>query len=131
MAKTLIEFIASKITANAQPASKAAAAGGFYQSSNNGGAGMIGQYYSYIEGDARNKAMSVPTVSRARDLMASVIGCMDLKMYNEIWNGDEMEKMPFSSSKSMESLREIQPSKWMKQSAPRKTTWNHVQTLTL
>jgi hypothetical protein len=98
MAKTLIEFIASKITANAnaQPASKAAAAGGFYQSSNNGGAGMIGQYYSYIEGEARNKAMSVPTVSRARDLMASVIGCMNLKMYNEIWNGNEMEKLPLA-----------------------------------
>jgi hypothetical protein len=96
MAKTLIEFIASKITANAQPASKAAAAGGYYQSSNNGGAGMIGQYYSYIEGEARNKAMSVPTVSRARDLMASVIGCMNLKMYNEIWNGNEMEKLPLA-----------------------------------
>ena len=98
MAKTLIEFIADKITktANAQPASKAAAAGSYYQSSNNGGAGMIGQYYSYVEGDARNKAMSVPTVSRARDLMASVIGCMGLKMYNEIWNGDEMEKLPIA-----------------------------------
>jgi hypothetical protein len=98
MAKTLIEFIASKITANAnaQPASKAAAAGGYYQSSNNGGAGMIGQYYSYIEGEARNKAMSVPTVSRARDLMASVIGTMNLKMYSEMWNGDEMEKMPLA-----------------------------------
>ena len=98
MAKTLIEFIADKInkTATAQPATKAAASGSYYQSSNNGGAGMIGQYYSYIEGDARNKAMSVPTVSRARDLMASVIGCMGLKMYNEIWNGDEMEKMPLA-----------------------------------
>jgi hypothetical protein len=98
MAKTLIEFIASKITANAnaQPASKAAAAGGFYQSSNNGGAGMIGQYYSYIEGEARNKAMSVPTVSRARDLMASVIGTMNLKMYSEMWNGNEMEKLPLA-----------------------------------
>jgi len=98
MAKTLIEFIADKITANAnaQPPTKAAASGSYYQSSNNGGAGMIGQYYSYIEGDARNKAMSVPTVSRARDLMASVIGCMGLKMYNEIWNGDEMEKMPLA-----------------------------------
>jgi len=98
MAKTLIEFIAGKITANAdaQPASKAAAAGGYYQSSNNGGSGMIGKYYSYIEGEARNRAMSVPTVSRARDLMASVIGCMPLKMYNEIWNGDEMEKMPLA-----------------------------------
>lgn len=76
---------------------KAAAAGGYYTNSvNNGGAQMIGQYYSYIEGDARNRAMSVPTVSRARDLMASVIGCMQLKMYNEIWNGDEMEKVPLA-----------------------------------
>jgi hypothetical protein len=108
MAKTLIEFIASKITANAnaQPASKAAAAGGYYQSSNNGGAGMIGQYYSYIEGEARNKAMSVPTVSRARDLMASVIGTMNLKMYSEMWNGDEMEKMPLAPRSW---LRKIDP----------------------
>jgi len=98
MAKTLIEFIADKITktANAQPASKAAAAGNYYQSSNNGGAGMIGQYYSYIEGDARNRAISVPTISRARDLMASVLGCMSLKMYNEIWNGNKMEKLPLA-----------------------------------
>ena len=96
MAKTLIEFIADKITktANAQPASKAAASGSYYQSSNNGGAGMIGTYYSYVEGESRNKAMSVPTVSRARDLMASVIGCMSLKQFSLIWNGDEMEKLP-------------------------------------
>jgi len=60
------------------------------------GANMIGQYYSYIEGNARNTAMSVPTISRARDLMASVIGCMNLKMYNEIWNGQTMEKLPLA-----------------------------------
>ncbi|MFZ9786707.1 MAG: hypothetical protein ACO3DV_09705, partial [Ilumatobacteraceae bacterium] len=58
---------------------KAAAAGGGYYSANTAGMNMIGQYYSYVEGDARNRAMSVPTVSRARDLMASVIGCMQLK----------------------------------------------------
>jgi len=76
---------------------KAAAAGGYYTNSvNNGGAQMIGQYYSYIEGDARNRAMSVATISRSRDLMASVLGCMNLKMYNEIWNGDEMEKVPLA-----------------------------------
>jgi hypothetical protein len=76
---------------------KAAAAGGYYSNSvNNGGANMVGQYYSYVEGDARNRAMSVPTVSRARDLMASVIGCMNLKMYTEMWNGEEMEKMPLA-----------------------------------
>ena len=87
----------SKAAISPQP-SKAAAAGSgsYYQSANNGGANMIGQYYSYIEGPARNRAMSVPTVSRARDLMASVIGCMSLKMYTEMWNGSEMEKMPLA-----------------------------------
>ena len=82
----------TKAAISPQP-TKAAAAGGIYQSVNNGGAGMIGQYYSYVEGDARNRAMSVPTISRARDLMASVLGCMQLKMYNEIWNGNELEKI--------------------------------------
>ena len=76
---------------------KAAAAGGYYSNSvNNGGANMVGQYYAYVEGDARHRAMSVPTVSRARDLMASVIGCLNLKMYTEMWNGEEMEKMPLA-----------------------------------
>ena len=77
---------------------KAAAAGGAYmaQNTSNVGASMIGTYYSYVEGEARNRAMSVPTISRARDLMASVIGCMNLKMYNEIWNGNEMEKLPIA-----------------------------------
>ena len=83
------------------PPQKAAAAGTGYTgpyapSSNNGGAAMVGVYYNYTEGEARNAAMSVPTVSRARDLIASVIGCMPLRMYNEMWNGDEMEKMPLA-----------------------------------
>lgn len=86
---------------------KAAAAGGQYYSANTAGVGMIGQYYSYSEGEARNRAMSVPTVSRARDLMASVIGCMNLKMYNEMWNGQEMEKMPLAPRTW---LRRIDPS---------------------
>ncbi|NDA97188.1 MAG: hypothetical protein EBY08_04800, partial [Actinobacteria bacterium] len=76
----------NKAAISPQP-TKAAAAGGasYYTNSvNNGGAQMIGQYYSYIEGPARNRAMSVPTISRARDLMASVVACMQLKMYNEI-----------------------------------------------
>ena len=45
MAKTLIEYVASKITGQAKPPQKAAAAGGMYQSANNGGANMIGTYY--------------------------------------------------------------------------------------
>ena len=74
---------------------KAAAAGNGYNG-NNAGLPMIGSYFSYIEGDARNRAISVPTISRARDLMASVIGCMNLRMYTEMWNGEEMEKMPLA-----------------------------------
>ena len=87
----------NKAAISPQP-TKAAAAGGLYMSpnTNNTGAALIGTYYSYVEGTARNRAMSVPTISRARDLMASVIGCMNLKMYTEIWNGNEMEKVPLA-----------------------------------
>ena len=75
---------------------KAAAAGGYSSNSAGLGRNMIGQYYTYREGEARNLAVSVPTINRARDLMASVIGCMPLKMYSEIWNGNEMEKVPLA-----------------------------------
>ena len=67
--------------------SKAAAAGGY------GGTNSIGRYYQYQEGTARNNAISVPTCSRSRDLMASVIGCMSLRMYNEVWNELDEEMM--------------------------------------
>ena len=87
------------------PPSKAAAAGGGFETGT--GRAMIGAYYNYFEGDARNAAMSVPTVSRARDLIASVIGCMPLQMYNEMWNGDTMEKMPLAPRSW---LRRIDPS---------------------
>ena len=85
---------------------KAAAAGNNYNG-NNAGLPMIGAYFSYIEGDARNRAISVPTISRARDLMASVLGCMNLRMYNEIWNGNELEKIPTAPRTW---LRRIDPS---------------------
>jgi len=83
---------------------KAAASGGY--SPNSAGANLIGQYYTYIEGPQRNRAMSVATISRARDLMASVIACMPLKMYNEMWNGDEMEQVY------------IAPRTWLRQPDP-------------
>jgi phage portal protein BeeE len=72
---------------------KAAAAGGFAPgySSSNVGVNMIGQYYTYREGELRAAAVSIPALSRSRDLLASVIGCMPLRMYNEIWNADEEE----------------------------------------
>lgn len=72
-----------------------AVAGGFAPgySSSNVGVNMIGQYYTYREGEQRNLAVSIPTLGRAVDIFKSVIGSMPLKMYNEMWNGDEMEKV--------------------------------------
>lgn len=82
----------SKAAISPAPA-KAAAAGGGYT-----GQSMIGQYYTYQEGEARNKAMSVPAISRARDLIASVISCMPLEMYGEMWDeaSGEMEEIPLA-----------------------------------
>jgi len=74
------------------PAPRVAAALGYSQSKQMAGPNMVGQYYSYQEGALRNSAMSVAAISRARDLMASVIGCMSLRMYQEMWNGEEMER---------------------------------------
>jgi hypothetical protein len=70
---------------------KAAISGGW---TTNTGAGQIGNYYSYLQGDLRARLMSIPTVSRARDLMASVISTLPLVMYKEMWNGEEMEEVP-------------------------------------
>jgi phage portal protein BeeE len=84
----------SKAAISPAPA-KAAAAGAMspgYNSSNVG-VNMIGQYYTYQEGQLRAAAISIPAISRARDLLASVIGCMPLQMYNEMWNGEEMERV--------------------------------------
>jgi phage portal protein BeeE len=85
-------FNKTKKAAISPAPAKAAAAGGFAPgySSSNVGVNMIGQYYTYREGEARNAAISVPTINRARDLMASVIGSMPLRMYREVW--DENEK---------------------------------------
>ena len=84
----------SKAAISPAPA-KAAAAGGFAPgySSSNVGVNMIGQYYTYREGEARNQAISVPTINRARDLMASVIGSMPLQMYTEVWDDVNKEMM--------------------------------------
>lgn len=57
----------------------------------NAGAGQIGNFYAYLDGDARARAMSVPTISRARDLIASMFGCLPIEFYREMWNGEEME----------------------------------------
>ena len=87
---------------------KAAAAGSYGTYKSNQGVNFIGQYFAYYEGDARNRANSVPTLSRARDLLASVISSTKLEMYNEVWNDTEKE---------MECVY-IAPRSWLRQPDP-------------
>jgi hypothetical protein len=67
-----------------------------YGRGGNAGASQINNFYAYTNGEMRQIAMRVPTISRARDLMASVIGCLKLEMYRDIWNGEEMEQVPLA-----------------------------------
>jgi hypothetical protein len=88
-----------------------AAAGGTYYQGNGSGEQSIGEYYSYIQGDMRNRAMRVPTINRARDLIASVVGNTPMKMYKKRWDELEGEMME----------QEIAPRSWLSQPDPQLT----------
>ena len=97
----------------------AAAAGGTYYQGNGSGEQSIGEYYSYIQGDLRNRAMRVPTINRARDLIASVIGNTPMKMYKKRWDEIEGEMVE----------TEIAPRSWLAQPDPQlsaATFWSWV-----
>lgn len=67
---------------------KAAAAG------SNVGALYVNNYTTYSQSEARARAMSIPTVARARDLICATIGTLYLEEFRWMWNGDEMEEVP-------------------------------------
>jgi len=85
----------------AQPVVKAAAG-------SNVGMSQLDNFYAFTQGNTRQRAMSVPAITRARDLLASVIGCTPLKMYNEIWNPVDRE---------LEQI-EIAPRSWLRRLDP-------------
>jgi phage portal protein BeeE len=98
----------AQISPVAQPVQKAAAAGVNVFNGNNVGLNMVGQYYSYQEGEARNRAMQVPAISRARDLHASVISAMPLKMYRERWNETDRDMV----------YEDLAPRSWLRRPDP-------------
>jgi len=59
-----------------------------------GGANQIGALYAYSVGAGVERALSVPTISRARDLIASMIGSLDLRQYTLQWTGENYEELP-------------------------------------
>ena len=58
-----------------------------------GGASQIGALYSYSVGAGVERALSVPTISRARDLIAAMIGSLDLRQYTLQWTGENYEEL--------------------------------------
>ena len=55
------------------------------------GAANIGNFLYYQTGSDEMKALSVPTVSRSRDLIAGLIGSLELKHYQKVWNSIDEE----------------------------------------
>ena len=67
------------------------------------GSSQVGSFLSYSIGVGEERALSVPTVSRARDLIAAMIGSLELKHYSKQWNGEEYDEMYLPLEPWMES----------------------------
>jgi hypothetical protein len=78
----------AQMAVSEEPTTKAAIGYG-----SNAGASQIGNFYAYIDGNARQRAMGVPAISRSRDLIASIVATIGFKFYRKQWNGEEMERV--------------------------------------
>jgi hypothetical protein len=56
-----------------------------------GGASQVGSLYTYQVGAGVQAALTIPTISRARDLIVSMVGSLMLRQYSHVWAGDEYE----------------------------------------
>jgi phage portal protein BeeE len=57
------------------------------------GASYIGNFLQYTTSSAEVRALSIPTVSRSRDLLAGIIGSVGLKHYSKQWNGTDYDEV--------------------------------------
>jgi phage portal protein BeeE len=57
------------------------------------GASQVGSFLTYTVGAGEERALSVPTISRARDLIASMVGSLELKHYSKQWNGESYDEV--------------------------------------
>ena len=69
------------------------AARGFGPGNLNPGASMVDKFVFYTADPSVEAALQVPTVSRARDLICSMVGCLTLRQYSLQWNGERMERI--------------------------------------
>ncbi len=59
----------------------------------NTGMYMVDKFTFYTADPSVEAALQVPTISRARDLICSMVGCLTIKQYSEQWNGEYMERI--------------------------------------
>ncbi len=52
---------------------------------------LVGNFINYTTGTDRSVALRNPTISRARDLICGMIGCLEITQYGRQWDGEEYE----------------------------------------
>jgi len=58
-----------------------------------GAAGQYGSFLGYSVGTAEERALSIPTITRSRSMLTTMVGGLDLKQYTLAWNGEDYEKI--------------------------------------
>ena len=58
-----------------------------------GGNPLVGNFINYTSDFSRQQAIQIPTVSRARDLICGMIGCLPIRQYAKQWVNDEYEEL--------------------------------------
>jgi hypothetical protein len=67
------------------------------------GSSQVGNFLTYSIGASELLALQVPTVSRAKDLLSSMIGALEFKHYTKQWTGEEYEEIYLPLEPWMES----------------------------
>jgi hypothetical protein len=57
------------------------------------GSALVGNWINYSQSTLETLALSVPTISRARDLHTSFIGALKVRHYTRQWTGERYEKI--------------------------------------
>jgi hypothetical protein len=52
---------------------------------------LVGNFMTYTADFNRAAAIQIPTISRARDLICSMVGCLEIHQYGKQWMDDEYE----------------------------------------
>jgi hypothetical protein len=56
-----------------------------------GGNPLVGNFINYTADFNRQQAIQIPTISRARDLICGMIGCLPIRQYAKQWMDDDYE----------------------------------------